>query len=91
MTIFDQSRNDGGESARSRKPSTGRQRLYIRTMFTQVNASVLNIGLMHRRYFVAAGLPEARHDRNVDDVLTELTQDDASALIRVLEKEVPRA
>jgi len=55
--------------------------------------SAFEITLMHRRHFLAANLefamegPDKLPGRRVDDVLTELTADQASALAKVLQKE----
>ena len=82
-----------GDAPYRSAPSTGRQRLYVRCLMIDLGLSTFEITLMHRRYFLAANLEFAMEGqdklpgRRVDDVLTELTTDQASALVKVLEKE----
>jgi hypothetical protein len=70
------------------KPSTPRQRLYARVLMRDRDLSTIDITLQHRKYFIAAGLEEARQGRPVDDVLEELSTQQISALIQALDNEV---
>jgi len=82
-----------GDAPYRSAPSTGRQRLYVRCLMIDVGLPTFEITLMHRRHFLAANLefamegPDKLPGRRVDDVLTELTADQASALAKVLQKE----
>jgi hypothetical protein len=79
-----------GSTYRS-QPSTPRQRLYLRCLMDELGLSSFEITLFHRKHFVAADLEFPSCGRRIDDVLTELTRDQASALVKVLEKEKSHA
>lgn len=68
-------------------PSTPHQRLHIASMLIQLELPVTWTNLQIGRYFELAKLPVPAPDRKVDDVLNELTKQQASELIRVLLKE----
>lgn len=69
-------------------PSTSRQRLYIRTMLQQLDLPTDYVTRLNCPTFRAANLEQPRLGRRVDEVLEALTNPQASALIKALEKEV---
>ncbi len=69
--------------------STPIQRLYIRTMFGQLDLDTRNMSTFHRRFFTSAGVPQPAPNADLDGVLCTFTRDQANALIAVLKTEVP--
>lgn len=78
----------GGRAVR-RAPSTPHQRLYIRTLMTQLDLDTRYMSAFHRRFFAAAKLPEPAPNASIDAVLCGLSTREASALIAALVDEVP--
>lgn len=70
-------------------PSTPYQRLYIRTMFAQLDLDTCHITRFHRRHFAAAQLPQPEAGASIDAVLCGLDRAQAIALINALKPEVP--
>lgn len=68
--------------------STPHQRLFIRTMFGQLDLDTRYMGASHRRFFKAAKLPPPEANASIDAVLCGFTRAQASALIEVLRPEV---
>lgn len=63
-------------------------KFYIGRLMTRLELPVSRVCLMHRPHFVAAGLGDPQLDRNLDDLLSELTADQGGALIDVLKRAV---
>ena len=68
--------------------ATPHQRLYIRTLMTQLDLCTRFYGKAHDRFFMAAKLIRPRHGCEIDAALCELTRRQASELARVLHEEV---
>jgi hypothetical protein len=75
----------------SREPApmaTPEQRLYAGRLMRRLELPSDRTCLQHKRFFNAARLPEPEPDQSVDQLLSTLTQAQASALIDVLVREV---
>jgi hypothetical protein len=71
--------------------STPHQRLYIRTLMTELDLDVQHMTADHRRFFTAASLNQPEPNARIDAVLCGLKKTQATALILALKAEVPDA
>jgi len=70
-------------------PCTPHQRLYIRTLLAQLEIDTRRCTIIHRRFWLGAGLQEPALGTDLDAHLCTLTRVQASALVAELRKEVP--
>ena len=67
--------------------STPHQRLYIRTLGTQLDLDNRRVTLFHGRFFEAAGIPAPPLGTDFDAFLCALTKAQASALATAMKEE----